>query len=234
MGELGIFQTCIQVFSKIADGDFEDVVHVIEDDIRFSNSAACSISSLSRMMLSRPELENTDIIFLDYFLTRDMFLEMMSIQHKLKSGQFILLPAKRCYLGCMSSFLLRKSSALRLSNLLKSVMQSAKPLAPVDLVVRSLLRNESLTGFVSVPLIGSPSWEHDQRSTIQCLDSDADGFTRRSHLLLKLLASGIESPYWCAQQLEQMTGVTSPVTISDDYTSFLSFFDSFRDRMRSF
>lgn len=233
-GELGLYQSFIQVFSQIGNGDFEDIVHVIEDDIRFSGAAAISTSRLSRIMLSRPELANADIIFLDYFLTRDLFLEVMSIQRKVKSNQFVLLPAKSCYFACTTSFLVRKSSALRLSSLLKTYLVSAKRFAPVDLVLRSLLRNGSLIGYVAVPLIGSPSWEHDQNSTIQCLDSDAVRFARRSHLLLKLLASGIQTPYWCAQQLEHMTGVTSPLSASDDYHSFFSFFDSFKDRMKMF
>jgi len=233
-GELGIFKSLASVLAQIGDGGFHDVVHVLEDDASFPAGIADVIASVSRLMLSQPQLESADIVFLDYFLNRDLFAHVVSRRANLAPGSFELIPAKRAYLACTGSFLVRRSSASYLSKLLSKILDSADSLAPVDLTLRALLRMGALSGFLTVPLLGAPGWEQDDDSTIQTHADNAVRFSQRSHILLRLLASGIKSPSWCAQQLEEMYGVASPLAPDSDANDFLSYFDSLRGRMPAF
>lgn len=233
-GELGLFRSLASVFAMIADGDFDDVVHVVEDDAAFPAGSAEAIASVTRLMLSHPGLEAADIIFLDYFLNRDLFAHVASRRANLAPGSFQFLPAKQAYLACLGSFLVRRSSASYISKLLLKILDSADSLAPVDLTLRALLRMGALSGFLTVPLLGAPGWEQDNDSTIQTHSDNAVRSSQRSHILLRLLASGIKSPFWCAQQLEEMYGVASPLAPDSDANDFLSYFDSLRGRMPPF
>lgn len=233
-GELGIFRSLVSVLAQIGDGGFDDVVHVLEDDACFPAGIADAIASVSRLMLSQPQLESADIVFLDYFLSRDLFAHVVSRRANLALGSFELIPAKRAYLASCSSFLVRRSSASYLSKLLSKILDSADSLSPVDLTLRGLLRMGALSGFLTVPLLGAPGWEHDVSSTIQTHADNALRLSQRSHILLRFLASGIKSPFWCAQQLEEMYGVASPLAPDSDANDFLSYFDSIRGKMPSF
>ncbi|MFM7695508.1 MAG: hypothetical protein ACKO6G_02385, partial [Vulcanococcus sp.] len=190
--------------------------------------------SLSRLMLSHPQLENADIVFLDYFLNRDLFAHIASSGANLAPGSFELIPAKSAYLACCGSFLVRRSSASYISRLLSKILDSADSLAPVDLTLRTLLQMGALSGFLTVPLLGAPAWEQDDDSTVQTHADNAVRSSQRAHILLRLLASGIKSPYWCAKQLEEMYGVASTLAPNCDVNDFLSYFDSLKGRMPSF
>ena len=220
--------------AQIGDGEFDDVVHVLEDDASFSADIAGAIASVSRLMLSQPQLESADIISLDYFLNRDLFAHAISWQVNLAPGSFELIPAKRAYLACSGSFLVRRTSASCISRLLSTILDSADSLVPVELTLRALLRMGAISGFLLVPPLGAPGWEHDEDSTIQAHADNALRLSQRSHILLRLLASGIKSPFWCAQQLEKMYGVVLPLAPDGDVNDFLSYFDSLRGRMVGF
>jgi hypothetical protein len=233
-GELGLFRSLASVFALIGDGDFDDVVHVVEDDSAFPAGSAEAIASVTRFMLSQPQLEAADIIFLDYFLNRDLFAHVVSRRSDLAPGSFQFLPAKQVYLACTGSFLVRRSSASYLSMLLSKILDSANSLAPVDLTLRALLRMGAVSGFLVVPLLGAPGWEQDDASSIQTDVDNVVRLSQRSHVLLRLLASGIKSPFWCAQRLEEMYGVESPLKPDGDSNDFLSYFDSLSGRMVGF
>ena len=233
-GELGIFMSLISVMAQIGDGEFDDVVHVLEDDASFPAGIVDAIASISRLMLSQPQLQCADIVFLDYFLNRDLFAYILSRQVNLAPGSFELIPAKRSYLASCGSFLVRRSSASYISKLLSKILDSADSLAPVDLTLRALFRQSVLSGFLAVPLLGSPGWEQDDGSTIQTHADNSLRLSQRSYILLRLLASGIKSPFWCAQQLEEMHGVESPLSPESDANDYLSYFDSLRRRMSAF
>jgi len=233
-GELGIFKSLALVLAQIGDEGFDDVVHVLEDDASFSAGISGTIASLSRLMLSDPKLENADIVFLDYYLNRDLFAHVVSSGANLAPGSFEFIPAKDAYLACCGSFLVRRSSASYISRLLSKILDSADSLAPVDLTLRTLLKMGALSGFLIVPPLGAPAWEQDDDSTIQTHYDNAVRSSQRAHILLRLLASGIKSPYWCAKQLEEMYGVASPLAPDCDVSDFLSYFDSLKGRMPGF
>ena len=233
-GELGIFQSLIEALSVVAKGDFDDVVHIAEDDNVYMPLAGQAISNFSRILLSKQKYSNVDIVFLDYFMTLELFKYVVSIKNKLAPGQVRFLPAKRFYLAGCGSFLVRKSSAYFLSKLLSNILDSADSLVPVDITLRSLFRMGALSGLLSVPSFSAPCWEQDESSSIQGDSDDSRRFSQRSHILLRLLASGAKTPQWCSQTLEQLSGVKSPAVTQIDYDSFSSYFESLNDSMVSF
>ena len=84
---------------------------------------------------------------------------------------------------------------------------------------------------MTIPLLSAPGWEQDDDSTIQATADYALRLSQRSHILFRLLASGIKSPFWCAQRLEEMYGLASPLAPDSDANEFLSYFDALKDRM---
>ena len=233
-GELGLFRSLSSVFAMIGDSGFDEVVHVVEDDAAFPVGGSVAIESVTRLMVSHPVLKTADIIFLDYFLNRNLFASVMSIRENLASGSFHFIPAKNAYLACTGSFLVKRSSASYISILLSRILDSSDTLVPVDLTLRALLRMGALRGFLAVPLLSAPGWEQDDDSTIQSHSDNALRFSQRSHILLRLLASGIKSPFWCAQRLEEMYGFASPLAPDSNAIDFLAYFDSLSGRMPRF
>ena len=233
-GELGIWQSLVSVFGRISTGDFADVVHVVEDDAAFSEGIVAAIAEVSRLMLSASALGGADIIFLDYFLDRDLFAHVISRRAGLAPGSLELLPAKNAYLACCGSFLVKRSSAAYLSTLLARILESADVVMPVDIALRSLLRLGAISGFVVIPPLGAPSWEQDDSSTIQTHADSSVRLAQRSHLLLRHLAAGLKSPLWCAQRLEAMHGVECTLKPASGVEEFLLYFDSLRAKMPAF
>ena len=233
-GELGLFLSLASVFAQIGGGQFDDVVHVLEDDVSFSPDVSNAIALVSHELHSNPQLANVDIVFLDYFINRDLFAYVSSRRASLAPGLIDLIPASSSYLACTGSFLVRRTSATYLSTILFKILNSPISLAPVDLTLRALLRMGAMSGYMTVPPVCAPGWEQDEISTIQSNGDDALRVSQRSHILLRLLASGIKSPFWCAQKLEKIHGVTSPVKPEGDANDFLSYFDSLSEKMQNF
>ena len=53
-GELGLFRSLASVFALIADGDFDDVVHVVEDDATFPAGGSQSIELVTHLIFHIP------------------------------------------------------------------------------------------------------------------------------------------------------------------------------------
>lgn len=227
-GELGLFMSLVNAFMLIGQEDFEDIVHVVEDDATFSAAFAGAVSSISRAMLEVPRLQSADIVFLDYHFNIDLFKDFMRWRNDLTPGSINLISARNSYLACTGSFLVRRSSALRLSGLLADLLDAGNYLVPVDLTLRSFLRMGIVIGFLSVPTLGAPNWELDKVSAIQTHADSSMRLSRRAHLLLRLLAAELKSPYWCGMKLEEMYGIPSPLSPNGDVHDFISFFESLK------
>ena len=195
-GELGLFKSLVSVLAQIGDEGSDAVVHVLEDDVIFPPGGSAPIESVSRLMLSHSLLRSADIVFLDYFLNRELFAHLISRRQCLAPGSIDLIPANRAYLAGTGSFFVRGSSASYLSRLLSNILDSSESLAPVDLTLRTLLSIGAISGFLIVPPLCAPGWDQDEDSTIQAGADPALRLSQRSHVLLRLLASGIQSPYW--------------------------------------
>lgn len=174
------------------------------------------------------------MVFLDYFLTRDLFARLAREGAGQSEDQVQLMPARGTYLACTGSFLVRRSSAAYLSQLLARVLEAADPLAPVDLTLRMLLQIGAISGLVSVPPLGAPAWEEDDSSTVQTHARPEIRRAQRAHLLLRLLASGQQSACWCAQRLAEIYGESSPLSPAGGAEDFLAHFDLLQPRMPVF
>lgn len=225
-GELGIWKSLIGVCECIAVRDFEDVVHVIEDDTAFSDKTASGTINISRMMLERADTQEIDIVFLDYFLDRKLFREIMESAKDLKGSEILLRNARGTYLASCSSFLIRKRSARYIGSTLTRVLRNAQPLAPVDIALRSLIRSGVINAYTTIPLLGCPSWEDEEKTSVQTEVFLERRKAQRAHILLRLLASGTKTPLWCAERLAEIYEIENPLDKSDGAEQFASFFDT--------
>ena len=233
-GELGIFRSFMSVFSRISTGNFDDTVHVLEDDASFSNEISSALNILRVAMKSHHLLRTADIVFLDYFLDSNLFIKVAPYRSQDKKGSLRIIPASHYYLGCASSFLVRRSSATRLAQLLERIYQTSAKLAPIDLTFRKLLRNGIISAYMTVPLFCAPEWDQDEMSCIQANEKTDIRLSQRSHLLLRLLAAGIKTPLWCTQRLDDLHETQSGLRADCNAMEFLHYFNSLRGRMVSF
>jgi len=233
-GELGAWQSFVAAFDFVSTGVFADVVHILEDDALFSADIKLAVSKFSAMMQPGSLLSGVDIIFLDYFMNRDLYSHVIERSAHIPRGSFELLPAHKAYLACCTSFLVRQSSAAYISEMLARVLDSSSTLYPVDITLRYLLQIGVIKGCLCVPIMGASSWEDDENSAIQPLVDVSIRRSQRAHLLLKLIASNLRTPFWCAKKLSEMFGVSNPLDELSDAVDFLIFFDSLGSRIIDF
>jgi hypothetical protein len=231
-GELGIWRSLLASFDQVSTGDFAGVVHVMEDDVVHAPGAAAAIAAISAAMRDHPALADVDIVFLDYFIGRDLFAHIMSSDAAGHAGGEGRGPrfmnAASAYQACTSSFLLRRSSAAGLARALRQMLESPGPLVPVDLALRALLRAGRVKGLLTVPPLAAPSWEQDAATSVQTGLDDRVRQKQRAHVLLRLLAAGIETPAQCADRLAELSGVDHGLTSEATAQEFLALFDTIK------
>ena len=232
-GELGLYLSLISLLEEINSSNFDEIVHIAEDDSAFSLHASSTISNLKNalMGISRDKLRS-DIVFLDYFLNPDLCKLILSLGKEGNNHAFRLLPAERFYLACTGSFLVRKSSAPYIAELLSRYLNSSIQIAPVDIFLRNLFRGGLLQGSMISPSIGAPDWKQDLATSIQITADDSLRASQRSHLLLRILMSKMQTPYWCAMQLSSLYGIESPLTKNSTENDFITFFDAVKKEFK--
>ena len=233
-GELGIWKSMLKVFRQVAVGEFDEVVHIVEDDAAFSDQLSKTLPSIKRLMLSKPPLGGADIVFLDYFLNRELFNQINARRTNLAPGSLEIAQASKSYLGCTASFLLKRSSANYIASILESILDTSDNLAPIDITLRSLIRLGAINAQMSVPPMGAVSWESDANSTIQDNADNSKKCAHRAHILLRLIMAGIESPFWCAEKLADLNNIKNPLSSQSNIEDFLGFFDSLYSKMPHF
>lgn len=226
-GELGLYLSLISLLEEINSSSYEEIVHIAEDDSAFSCHASSAIANLRNALMdtSRAKLR-PDIVFLDYLLNPDLCRLILALSEEDKKQTFCLLPAEKYYMACTGSFLVRKSSAPYIAELLSRYINSSIRIAPVDIFLRNLFRGGLLKGSMISPSIGAPDWEQDLGTLIQITADDSLRASQRSHLLLRILMSEIQTPYWCAMQLSSLYNIESPLTKNSTKSDFITFFDS--------
>lgn len=205
-GELGIWRSTIALMRAIDSVPGPPVVHCMEDDARFSAAAPRLIESLACLM--QPEqshLPALDLIFLDSFLDvsrLQALLERLPQQQQTSveplSAAVDFLPAQ-AYLASLTSFLVARSSAGLIAELLSRAMQNLRPLPPVDLALRGLLRAGALRALICMPPLGAPSWESGFVSTIQSAANQSRQRSQVAHILMRQFASGLMAPKACTR-----------------------------------
>ena len=203
-GELGIWRTTIALMRAIDSVPGPPVVHCMEDDARFCAAAPGVIKSLVGLM--RPTQSNLpplDLIFLDSFLDvsrLEALLERLPQEQKTSveplTAVVEFLPA-HAYLASLTSFLVARSSAGLIAELLSRAMQNLRPLPPVDLALRGLLRAGALRALICMPPLGAPSWESGFVSTIQSAANQSRQRSQVAHILMRQFASGLMAPKAC-------------------------------------
>ncbi len=228
-GEVGIWKSLIALLQGLAsDADAAPIVHVIEDDARFRDGAADMLDALRAGMLQPGPLESADLVFLDYYLTKDLFRFVATRPDplKLREGKrsFTLLPASH-YRACLGSFLVRRSSAAFIAEALHRMFLWQHPRLPVDLALRSLLHVGVVRGLLVSPPLGACDFDASALSTVQ---DSASADLQRSQLafiLLKLCASGVRSPLWCADRLAEMFDVRHSLSPDSQAIELLAVFE---------
>lgn len=225
-GELGIWHSILNALSTISCESFEPIVHFMEDDISFSNKFKETIDLLKSQLAGNATLSEIDIVFLDYFMSRSLFESVYRRSIKSDTGQFDLFPTRGNYMACCNSFLIRKSSAPYIHGILSKILRSADEIMPVDLALRELLNQGVIKGAMLRPTLNAPSWELDNLSSIQDNLNTELRTSQRAHILLRILAAKLESPYWCAKQLTDILGLKFDIDSEISVEKFLELWDS--------
>ena len=205
-GEYGLWLSILKLLEKISRESYSNIIHIIEDDFRFNSSI---ISEFKKIVIEQKYLSE-DIIFLDYLIDIPLLnLINLIIKQKKESSKDIqkYFSASYFYLGCTSSFLIRKSCVENLLNILKKIFQNLKSenrLQPIDMVLRSLFRKGILKGSIIIPPFGSPDWIMDDYSSIQTKHISSIKNTMRAYLLFRSAVSGIRDVKFCAKEIANL------------------------------
>ena len=225
-GEYGIWKSIISALKYISvSNNCAPVVHLIEDDARFSPRASKILTYLANAMTRDVNLLRYDIIFADYFLTKNLFKVVVKQQGQIE----LKLLAADAYLACLASFLIRKASAAFIAECLERIFVNSSKLLPVDLALRSIIRQGIVPCLCVSPPLGSCDWDMSQTSTIQDQSAMDLHKSRLAHILLRLCASGLATPIWCAERLVQLFGVTDA-----DPMEFLRVFEKVEHKLVQF
>jgi len=225
-GELGIWQSMILALETIASGDFAPVVHLIEDDIRLAPWAPQGLGGLQTLMQTNAGMEPVDVVFLDYFMNAALCQAVVSspaYSHEPIGGGLSFLPGN-AYLASLSSMLVRRSSAAYLAQVLRRALNTMQPLIPVDNALRGLIRAGAVNALLVAPTFSAFSWEEDEASTIQVTLPDGVRDSQRAHLLLRILAAGLETPQWCAERMVGIYGMPHGLHGGSTMEEFLHYF----------
>lgn len=202
-GEYGLWLSYLRLFEKIVV-DKNKMFLIIEDDFRFNKSA---VSILKRIICTK-EIKSQNILFLDYLINIRMVEELLAIENKKnkiqsKETKLSFCSAANWYTACTSCFLIDKLSAEYLLKLLQNLfrnLSSENQLIPVDMALKNMVVIRTFKGSMLIPPIGAPNWDLDRESSIQTNHKNDIKQTMRAYLLLRLAASGVESPSFCISQ----------------------------------
>jgi GR25 family glycosyltransferase involved in LPS biosynthesis len=237
-GELGIWKSLLAVTSMIAQRkDLPAFVHIIEDDARFNRDMPRVLNDLTRQLAEAADSRIPDLIFLDYFLTRQLFgsiaAELTSADQRGNTHHYRLVNGS-AYLACCSSMLLRRASAEYIHETLARMLQNQSRLAPVDITLRTLIRAGVLRAALLWPPLGACEWDASQASTIQSQSSDGLNRSRSAHILLRLCAARLQSPQWCAERLAELFPEAPRLPDSAEPTDFGKIFSSIEGQLVQF
>ena len=226
-GEYGLWLSYLGLFEKIVENNNEMFL-IIEDDFRFNNSAI----SILKNILSREEIKSQNILFLDYLINMQILEQFLNIENnkpnlKQETNLFFS-SAAHWYAACTSCFFINKSSSEYLLKLLQNLfnnLSAENKLIPVDMAIKNLITIRSFKGSILIPPIGAPSWELDKESSIQTANKEEIKVAMRAYLLLRLAASGLESPDFCISQFSKLINekiISKPhYKLKDFYKFFL-------------
>ena len=229
-GEYGVWLSYLTLFEKIIEDENNKIFLIIEDDFRFNNDAL----SILKTILSTEEFKSQDILFLDYLINMQILEQFLSIENNRKKffkneKNFYFSSAAHWYAACMSCFLINKSNSLYLFKMLQNLfdnLSAENKLIPVDMALKNLIKIRALNGSILIPPLGAPDWDLDKVSSIQTNYNNEIRNSMRAYLLLRLAASGVESPTFCISRFSELINknISSkpPFKLKDFYKYVLS------------
>lgn len=229
-GEYGAWLSYLTLFEKIIEDENNKIFLIIEDDFRFNNDAV----SILKIILSSEEFKSQNILFLDYLINMRILEQFLSIENNRKNfykneKNFYFSPAVHWYAACMSCFLINKSNSLYLLKMLRNLfdnLSAENKLVPVDMALKNLIGIRALNGSILIPPIGAPDWDLDKKSSIQTDYNNEIRNSMRAYLLLRLAASGVESPNFCISRFSELINKNifskPPFKLKDFYEFVLS------------
>ena len=225
-GQLGLWLSLARLFQMVGSEGGDGYVLVTEDDSVMSPGLPSVLDKLPSRLVSRKSIP--DIVFLSYFITSDLISTLASAGLTLPSQTHYLLPSSRFYLACTDCFLLSRSAAAYLGQLLQRALDSGVKLAPVDIAIRDFIRK----GIIASSLVFPPA-AATTLGTCSTINENVDSALRSSqvaHSVLRAVVSSTILPGEGISLLTQLFGV-SPNTTGRTVQDFLQFYDSFSSKM---
>lgn len=190
-GELGIWRSLLAVLHSWLQSEPPDhsLLHILEDDAVLHGDLAASAGAV---FAAQTDL---DVLFTEAFLTADLYLALLAERQRLgQAPQGLLgLVDGRHYLACLSSWCITASAARRLHRDLQTLLAAAptssgRPLPPVDLAIRGLIRSGRLRAAITLPFLSTIV--PDDSSAIQTGNASLRRAQRLDLELRRLLYAG--------------------------------------------
>ena len=232
-GEAGIWKSFLFSLEYVSNNSsFESFIHFLEDDSEMSNSTRKGIEISKNYMINNPKI---DIIFLDYFITPGFAKKLLEFRETYKKD-FLFFDASQFYLACTASFIVKKSSASYILEILKRIFKSKSHLLPIDLTLRSLFKLGIINGSLLDPLQSSPKYNPplSEKSQIQTNKDESMNKSLEAYILLRKINSGQFTAFYCGECLSNLFEINNPLNKNSSTKEFLEFFSSCQKFMRTF
>lgn len=199
------------------DGSYH--AHIMEDDARLSPKFASIVQSIPDDVIDR-----FDIIFTETFVPFDLKLiqKLLLIQEELKKSgdtRIKLLDAKNFYFAGARSYFVGSKSIAKMKNLLALGYNDGAIHAPIDLSIRSFIRQGKLKAAVAFPFLSGVKIYH---TTITDRAYDNDSITLHSLLINSFVCDiDINSILANSVQLEHKSNADQQVSIISGLTKYI-------------
>jgi len=223
-GQLGLWLSLVQAFNDISRADYEDWVLIMEDDTVLSRHAPKIIESLTRKIAIDSSLNNIDMIFLSYFLDKNLVKRLLSMGIELPSSTPYLACQWGFYIACTDAFLVKRLSCPYIEEILRRMLLSDASLLPVDITLRSLFQMGALNGKLLIPMIAAPSMELS--STINVSPDSQVLLSQNAHTILRNVAAGLLPPTLGVARLAYLFNAPCPDGEFNSFNDFFSYFES--------
>lgn len=216
-GEVGCYKSHLDLISSL-DGSYH--AHIMEDDARLSPKFASIVQSIPDDVIDR-----FDIIFIDTFVPFDLKLiqKLLLIQEELKKSgdtRIKLLDAKNFYFAGTRSYFVGSKSIAKMKNLLALGYNNGAIHAPIDLSIRSFIRQGKLKAAVAFPFLSGVKIYHTTTITDRAYDNDS--ITLHSLLINSFVCDiDINSILANSVQLEHKSNADQQVSIISGLTKYI-------------
>ncbi len=163
----GCWRSHIKAMEDAAD--IGGIVHIIEDDVIFSDRAVAFLRSADLEKL----LETYDIVFLSMWVDPhpDRLLVYRSLLQSVPEGGLAVLDMRRVRLAAMDSYVVAPRSLRRVATLMKNRL-GTPPLMPNDTFLGDLVKSGRITAATILPFVTCIDLETGSRSAIQTLEQE--------------------------------------------------------------